>query len=196
MDEDARKGQMTVYASQKGWWDSTAQHQYVNRNVVSTIQRDKLFDIVSKIAPGPIGFDIGGPGFSRNGVKVMGLNIVPGCDIVADACELPFKDESIDFMVSSHSMEHVKNVWMTLREMLRVLKKGGYIAIIMPDLRHFVHSDGPDIAEPDLAPNEMVPEQMKAILSRIVEYEYEILTFDSNRNNFDFDILLRKKEES
>lgn len=50
--------------------------------------------------------------------------------------KLPFEDDSIDFIYSSHSIEHLKkdDAERLLRECFRVLKEGGLIRLIVPDL--------------------------------------------------------------
>lgn len=47
---------------------------------------------------------------------------------------LPFNEESFDFVVSVFSLEHFKYPQKYLKEMVRVLKKGGYIIILAPNL--------------------------------------------------------------
>jgi ubiquinone/menaquinone biosynthesis C-methylase UbiE len=61
----------------------------------------------------------------------------PGKGILgADALHLPFKDESIDEIYMSHFLEHLTylNVDLGMREWRRVLKIGGKIIIIVPDM--------------------------------------------------------------
>lgn len=50
--------------------------------------------------------------------------------------KLPFDDESIDFIYSSHLIEHLRKdeAEKVLRECFRVLKKGGLIRLVVPDL--------------------------------------------------------------
>lgn len=43
--------------------------------------------------------------------------------VVADACFLPFRDECFDVAFSSHVIEHVKNPFVMLSELLRVSKQ-------------------------------------------------------------------------
>jgi ubiquinone/menaquinone biosynthesis C-methylase UbiE len=43
--------------------------------------------------------------------------------VLADACHLPFKDESFNVAFSSHTIEHVQNPLLMLREMCRVAKR-------------------------------------------------------------------------
>lgn len=53
---------------------------------------------------------------------------------------LPFNDNSVDFVYSSHFLEHVYNdeAVMILAESYRALKKGGLIRVCVPDLEHAI----------------------------------------------------------
>jgi len=176
----------------KGWWDGPDRYQNVNRNVITAAQRDVLQDVIAVLAPGPNGWDMGGPGFERNGLHCKGLNIVGGKDLTCDATDLPFEDNSVDYIVSSHAIEHMIDVEKAFREWVRVLRPGGLMAHKMPDRRYFLHDNAnPNHAQPDLAPSEMTSDEMRVLLSRIEGLE--ILLFDTHQNNFDFDILGRKE---
>lgn len=59
-------------------------------------------------------------------------NEVMKVDIVANGDDLPFKDETLDYVISSHVIEHFFDPVKTIKEWLRVVKKGGYIFIIAP----------------------------------------------------------------
>ena len=175
-----------------GWWDGPKMYQEVNRNVIAQCQRNKLFEIVTVLAPGSIGFNIGGPRIKCGNRNALGFNIDKNAnDIVADGSELPFLDNSVDFYISSHTVEHIKDVPKAMREWTRTLKPGGLIGMTIPDKRYFLHSWDADINEYDLAPSEMTSSQMKEILDKIPELE--ILLFDTNQNIFDFDVLARKR---
>ena len=57
-----------------------------------------------------------------------------GYQYITDATDLgAIPDASYDFILSSHSLEHIANPFKALKEWLRVLKKGGLILIIVPD---------------------------------------------------------------
>jgi len=57
----------------------------------------------------------------------------PGVDVVANLEEpLPFKDESFDFILLVHVLEHVKNKFELLRECYRVLQPRGTLHIRVP----------------------------------------------------------------
>lgn len=53
-------------------------------------------------------------------------------DIISDASKIPLPDESMDFVFSSHVLEHMQNTIATLNEWMRVLRPGGVIFLILP----------------------------------------------------------------
>jgi SAM-dependent methyltransferase len=53
-------------------------------------------------------------------------------NIVALGDDLPFKDNTLDYVLSSHVIEHFFDPVKALREWHRVIKPGGYIFIIAP----------------------------------------------------------------
>lgn len=53
-------------------------------------------------------------------------------DIMASGDNLPVPDESQDFVISSHVLEHFPDPIKALKEWHRVIKKGGYIFMIVP----------------------------------------------------------------
>lgn len=54
-------------------------------------------------------------------------------DVVADVENMKdFKMETFDYLICSHVLEHVNNPDMALKELLRVLKKGGSAIIMAP----------------------------------------------------------------
>lgn len=96
---------------------------------------------------------------------------------------LPFKDGAFDFIVSHHSLEHMKDTEKTLREWLRVLKWGGRIVIVMPDKKYGPFGDPSHVSE-------CTPEEFASILKRIENIK--ILEIDTFKNNFSFNVLLEK----
>lgn len=57
-------------------------------------------------------------------------------DFKGDACHLPFVDNSLDYIASSHVLEHVANPVRALAEWARVLRVGGLIYAVIPDKRY------------------------------------------------------------
>ena len=53
-------------------------------------------------------------------------------DVVADGAELPFADGSLDYVISSHLIEHFFDPIAAVQEWFRVIREGGYIFIIAP----------------------------------------------------------------
>jgi SAM-dependent methyltransferase len=85
-----------------------------------------------------------GSGPERLGTEFVNVDVFPfpEVDIVADATKLPFADNSIDGAVSESVFEHVPDAQEVAKEMVRVIKPGGYIYVSAP----FIH---PYHASPD-----------------------------------------------
>lgn len=85
-----------------------------------------------------------GSGPERFGKEVVNVDIFPfpEVDIVANATHLPFKNNSVDAAVSESLFEHVPDASLVAKEMVRVVKPGGYIYVSAP----FIH---PYHASPD-----------------------------------------------
>ena len=72
----------------------------------------------------------------REGYECCDVRNLPGIDYVCEADNLPFPDASIDEVYSRHLVEHftLKGFIKTLSEWNRVLKEGGVLYIICPNL--------------------------------------------------------------
>ena len=57
-------------------------------------------------------------------------------DLIARAEDLPFKDETIDWITASHLIEHYENPVEVINEWLRVIKKQGVISMLIPIAEH------------------------------------------------------------
>lgn len=67
--------------------------------------------------------------------QYFGVDMVrgKGVDLVlADPYVLPFADGSVDAVVSSSCFEHIEFFWVTLLEILRVLRPGGLLYLNVP----------------------------------------------------------------
>ncbi|MEX2350618.1 MAG: methyltransferase domain-containing protein [Flavobacteriaceae bacterium] len=49
----------------------------------------------------------------------------PLADVKADICNLPFHDNSFDFILCNHVLEHIPNDTKAMQELYRILKPGG-----------------------------------------------------------------------
>ena len=103
-----------------------------------TVNRRKETGFIQKYMQGT-GLDIGSKGYTGEFDEVgstpfenaVGVDLdYPGYDGV----NLPFDNESQDFVYSSHMLEHVptENLPKVLQEQYRVVKVGGYIIIAVP----------------------------------------------------------------
>lgn len=71
-------------------------------------------------------------------------------DFNVDLHKLPFDDNSYDFFICSHVLEHVKNDKKAIQEIFRVTDKKGlgiFVAPIIPDLKETI--EDPTIVKPE-----------------------------------------------
>ncbi len=80
-----------------------------------------------------------GSGITNVHPAVINLDIFPfkNVDIVADAAALPFKDNSLDMLISESTIEHTPDAEQAIREMYRVVKPGGFVYVSIPFIMPF-----------------------------------------------------------
>jgi len=189
-----------LHTLENSWWDGPKRFQYVNRNVITQVQTEDMFKFIKTFAPSGVGVNVGGR-IENDGTRsgwnldsppyILTVNIDKRvkCDIRARAERLPFLDESLAFIVSSHTVEHIRgDLKETFKEWFRVLKPNGLIGIVMPDKRHFLH-DPQQTEDGIVAYREMESKELPKLFS---DLSMETLLFDTRQNNFDFDLVLRK----
>jgi len=94
-------------------------------------------DEVTKILPytDGQGIDVGCGGRSiRADIKRVDIDPDKEPDILCSGDEIPVSDESFNFVVAQHILEHFEDQDKALKEWLRILKPGGYLLIIHPDI--------------------------------------------------------------
>ncbi|GAB3653421.1 class I SAM-dependent methyltransferase [Actinocorallia lasiicapitis] len=52
--------------------------------------------------------------------------------VVGDALELPFENDTFDKIIAAEVMEHIPDDMLAMRELFRVLKPGGQVAVTVP----------------------------------------------------------------
>lgn len=69
--------------------------------------------------------------------KYIGLDMQAGVgvDVVSDATDLPYKDQSFDLIICLETLEHARDPWKIAKEIERVVKKNG--AIILSSQQNF-----------------------------------------------------------
>jgi len=106
--------------------------------------------LAHKMLDGLRGLEIGGSAHNPFGLKTLNVDytddyttrfkkeemkLAGEClkvDIVASGDDLPLKDNTVDFVISSHVIEHFYDPVKAIQEWLRVVKPGGYVFIIAP----------------------------------------------------------------
>jgi SAM-dependent methyltransferase len=79
------------------------------------------------------GLDIGYKGDVKDAVPVLPNAIGVDTDYPGyDGIVLPFKQESMDFVYSSHCLEHIPESIASIKDWFRVIKIGGYLIITVP----------------------------------------------------------------
>lgn len=106
--------------------------KYVKRLVSAAEQSQKtIVDIGS-----------GGRRLARKVINVD-ISVFNDVNVVSDAGLLPIKNNSVDLVVITAVLEHVKQPYQVVSEIHRVLKKGGKVYVEVPFLQAF-HADPMD----------------------------------------------------
>ena len=87
--------------------------------------------------------------FEKFDGSYKGIDVYPGqrVDIVYDGATIPLPDASVDLVFASSVFEHVEQIENTLREIARVLRRGGRLAAVVPFMGH-VHGTPYDFHRP------------------------------------------------
>ncbi|MFZ0490324.1 MAG: class I SAM-dependent methyltransferase [Salegentibacter sp.] len=56
----------------------------------------------------------------------------PLADVKADICDLPFEDNSFDFILCNHVLEHIPDDTKAMQELFRILRPGGTAILQIP----------------------------------------------------------------
>jgi SAM-dependent methyltransferase len=182
------------------WWDGDERFECVNRNIISKVQSEDLFKFTKIFAPISSGLHIGGNIKDNKRSNwcleeeplslLLNLNENLLSDVCARAENLPFKDKTFGYIVSFHTIEHIKgDLLETFNEWLRVLVNNGLISGSLPNKKYFKHNPE-NTKDGEYACKEMYPENLLDILKQL---NVDILLFNSRKNNFDFDFVVRKK---
>ena len=71
-------------------------------------------------------------------------SLIPEIDVVDEADRLAtFADDSVDFVVANHVVEHLEDPLGALEQMLRITRPGGVLLLTLPDPQHTFDADRP-----------------------------------------------------
>ncbi|MSU55781.1 MAG: class I SAM-dependent methyltransferase [Candidatus Taylorbacteria bacterium] len=98
---------------------------------------------ISSLPKGSVIVNIGsGAEIIREDIINVDIDPYPGVRITADIHTLPFKDSSVDAVISESVLEHVKDPIRAVAEMRRILKPGGLLYIVVPFIIGYHSSPG------------------------------------------------------
>lgn len=118
-------------------------------NFVPTAKKFPESVLAHKYLDGLFGLEIGGSAHNSFGLKTKNVDYsdeqtkfkkleIALCgeamhvDIIAPGDNIPIPDESEDFVISSHVLEHFPDPIKAMKEWYRIIKPGGYIFMIIP----------------------------------------------------------------
>ena len=165
-------------------------YKELSYDTINSINNKKTKDskLVNKYLSGLHGIEIGGASFADFGINAININIVSNSDnvksnysdfeeykwvgyfknvnLVCNGDQLPFKDGTVDFVFSSHVIEHFYDPISALLEWNRVVKDGGYIFLIVPHKERTFDKDRKRTTLEELISRHIKP------LSANVQYNY------------------------
>lgn len=112
---------------------------------------EQLLSYFPRAKTGALALDLGCGGqpfkplCEQLGFEYVGIDYSGDAMLLADAHALPFKAQSFDFVISFAVLEHLRNPFIVMRELLRVLKPGarfiGTVAFLEPfHLNSYYHT--------------------------------------------------------
>lgn len=138
------------------------------------------------------GIDIGaGPDcISKHGFNAYDWDLKDGDAMLLK--DLP--DEAVDFVHSSHCLEHMVDPKIALKNWVRVCKPGGYIVVTVPDEELYEHNMWPSRFNSDHKwsfrihqGNAKLPKSLNVTdLLKLVWKDTEIISIQRLEDNFDF----------
>lgn len=139
----------------------------------------------SKAFPHFIGIDDG------KDTALFGIPVTP--DIVGDCLKLDlFADASLDFVFSSHLLEHVEDTEAALREWWRVIKEGGHLVLYLPHRDYY-----PNIGQPganpdhkhDFVPDDIIEAMEHAATSALGPVGFDLLVNEERNEGREYSFL-------
>jgi len=119
-------------------------------------------------------------------------------EVKAAGDKLPFKKEELDFITSVHNFEHYPNQVEVLTEWLRVLKVGGIVAIVHPDV-DFTKKQKLEVNNPGLRENPFLrhyhEHNLKSFIKEIKKWTdlpFKIIDYGVACGNWSFYVILKR----
>jgi ubiquinone/menaquinone biosynthesis C-methylase UbiE len=114
------------------------------RNLAApSLERHPFQMLLSRASPSALGLEIGAHTNPVAGLSPYYTDAVVDfagsagrVDFLSDARALPLPDNTLDYLVSSHVLEHLPDPIAALHEWHRVLRPGGLLYLVVPDKRY------------------------------------------------------------
>lgn len=179
-------------------------YQFVNKNIVSVIQRDTMYSVYYNIAKDFFKSNIsslviGGPPseFPSDDMKAVQITLnkddQQGFVFPYDGIHIPLGNETRHIVSTCHVLEHLFRIHESVYEAYRVLHIGGFFINIIPNRLYHQH-DMSNHKCGERCYKEWTPEECLEELFRdyLDKGKFELVQLDTRQNNFDFDLILRK----
>lgn len=140
---------------------------------------------------GDLVLDVGYKGYANpHGVTVVPHAIGVDTDYPGyDGLRLPFDDETVDCVFSSHCLEHVADYRTVLRDWLRVLKIGGHMVCIVPSKHLYERKRNPPSLHNQDHKRFYTPASLLAeIEESLEENSYRVRYLEENDKDYDYTI--------
>ena len=102
-----------------------------------------------------------------------------------------WKDGVLDFVFSSHLLEHIDNYAECLHEWWRVLKLGGYLVLYLPH-KHYYPNVGDGRGNPDHKHDFTPLGLLEIIIEMKFKFNIEHIEVHNEANEYSFDFVIRK----
>ena len=125
------------------WEGESAEFDVLKRGSIPYKRIDKidgprLRDIKKYLKVDGFALNLGSGAYNYDGYVNIDLGRYPDVHIVASLENIPYKDNSIDLLISNSVLEHIYDYENVVNEINRVLKPGGYVYLCVPSqcIRH------------------------------------------------------------
>lgn len=105
-----------------------------NQRRIDKIGGPRIKDLKSYLGVDGVVLNLGSGKDNYEGHVNIDLGRYPNVHIISDLQKIPYKDESVDLLVSNSVLEHIYDYNAVVKEIYRVLKPGGYIYLSVPNL--------------------------------------------------------------
>lgn len=170
-----------VAKSQEDWAEITSSEY----RVIMPHVRGNAIDVCcgGRLFPGTVGIDM-----VPNGEPTQPWGNRSVAHFCCDCSNLFFAPDSLDTVVAIHAIEHFVDTEATLREWLRVLKVGGSLCLIVPDIRYTPAPGSPDHDFTHF--REYDPDAFRLVIESVTGLE--VVQYDTMNNQWSFDVVVRK----